>query len=240
MKHPFRSNILPFFTMGAGGLGLALRIWLFSAADEKGLLPSSHFADYALYILTAATLGILFLATRELTPRRVSKKIVRLSGACAYLLGGLGLILNAVLKLAGSSAKLAWVAVAASIIGSLAMLLMSTLKYARKRLPYWPPAILTVVLMLDTVAQCQVWGAVPQLQAYFFPLLASIFLILSAYHKTRFAARMGNPQLLAFFSQGALFFCCLSLNTSQWPLYLSMLFWAAVQLYPCILMKKEA
>ena len=39
MKHPFHCNILPYFTMGAGGLGLALRLWLFSAVDEKGLLP---------------------------------------------------------------------------------------------------------------------------------------------------------------------------------------------------------
>ena len=95
-------------------------------------------------------------------------------------------------------------------------------KFARKRLPYWLPAILTVVLMLDTVTQCQIWGAVPQLQIYFFPLLASIFLVLSAYYKTVFAAKQTGTQKLAFCSQGALFFCCLSLNTAQWPLYLGM------------------
>ena len=85
MKHPFRSHILPFFTMGAGGLGFALRLWLFSATDEKGLLPAGHFADSALFILTALTLGILFLATRELKPRRISKSAASLSSAIAYL-----------------------------------------------------------------------------------------------------------------------------------------------------------
>lgn len=240
MKHPFRSNILPLFTMGAGGLGFALRIWLFSAVDEKGLLPKGHPADYALYILTALVLGILFLATRELQPRRISRKFVRMSGVCAYAFGGLGLILTAVLQLSGSSARLAGIAMVSCIVGGLIMFFMAVLKFNRKRLPYWLPAILTVVLMLDTVAQCQVWGAVPQLQEYFFPLLASVFLILCAYYKTTYAAKKGDTKLLAFFSQGALFFCCLSLNADQWPLYLGMLFWAAVQLYPCILMKKEA
>lgn len=240
MKHPFRSNILPLFTMGAGGLGLALRIWLFSNTDEKGLLPAGHVADYALYILTALTLGILFLATRELKPRRINKKFVRLSSTGAYVLGGLGLILTAIVELSGSAARLALVATIVSLVGGLAMFFMAALKFFRKRLPYWLPAILTVVLMLDAVAQCQVWGAVPQLQEYFFPLLASVFLILSAYQKTALAARKRKPKLLAFFSQSAMFFCCLSLNTAQWPLYFGMLFWAAVQLYPCILTKKEA
>lgn len=240
MKHPFRFSLLPFFTMGAGGLGLALRLWLFSAADDRGLFPPAHPANCSIYILTALTLGILFLATKNPAPRRVNRQYLRISSTCAYAIGGLGLILTAFWTLSGSNAKLAWIAVAASVIGGLAMFFMAALKFARKQLPYWLPAILTVVLMLDTVAQCQVWGSVPQLQVYFFPLLASIFLVLTAYHKTVFAARKNNARLLAFFSQGALFFCCLSLNTSQWPLYFGMLFWATVQLYPCMLTKKEA
>lgn len=240
MKHPFRSHILPFFTMGAGGLGLVLRLWLFSNMDENKLLPVGHWTDAALYILSALTLGVLFLATRELTPRKISKKFVQISGTCAYAIGGLSLLLTAVLNQPESHVRLSWLAVAASLVGGLAMFYMAALKLARKRLPYWLPAILTVVLMLNAVTQCQIWGAVPQLQVYFFPLLASIFLILSAYHKTVFAAKQRNTRLLAFFSQGALFFCCLSLNTSQWPMYFGMMLWAAVQIYPCILTKKES
>ena len=240
MKHPFRSNILPYFTMGAGGLGLALRLWLFSATDEKNLLPAGHPADALLYILTGLTLGILFLATRQLTPRRIHKNALFRTSACAYGLGGLGLLLAAVLNLSGSAVRLANMATAASFLGAVLLFFMAFLKFRHKRLPFWLHAGLTVVLMLDTVAQCQIWGAEPQLQAYFFPLLASVCLVLSAYHKTVFTAKQGDPKLLAFFSQSALFFCCLSLNAPQWPLYFGMLFWAAVQIYPCIRPKKEA
>ena len=240
MKHPFRSHILPYFTIAAGGLGLALRLWLFSATDEKGLLPAGHPADAALYILTALTLGILFLATRTLTPRRIHRKAYRLSNVCAHVLGGLGLILTAILNLSRGNARVAGIAMVVCIAGGLAMLYMAALRFLRKRPPYWLSVIFTVALMLDTVAQCQVWGAVPQLQAYFFPLLASVFLILSAYHSTTLAAGKGSPRQLAFFSQGALFLCCLSLNSEQGLLYLGMLLWAAVQLYPCIRVKKEA
>lgn len=236
MKHPFRSHILPFFTMGAGGLGLALRIWLFSAIDDKGLLPVGHPADYTLYILTALTLGILYLATRKWKPQPGNAYLIH---TCACAIGGLGLILSAVRDFSGTSTGIAYASTIAILIGGLVLLCMAVLKGFRKQLPYWLPAALTVVLMLNTVAQCRAWGAEPQLQVYFFPLLASIFLILSAYHKTVFTAKQKSAKLLAFFSQGALFFCCLSLNTPQWPFYFGMLCWAAAQLYPCFPRKKE-
>lgn len=240
MKHPFHCNILPFFTLGAGGLGLALRFWLFSATDEKGLLPVGHVADYALYILTALTLGIVFLATRQLTPRRISKRFFRLSGVYGYAMGAAGLLFAALQTVSGNVVRLGWLSVIAMVLGCLVMLFMALLKFFRKRPPYLFSALLTVVLMLNTVSQCQIWGKVPQLQAYFFPLLASVFLIMSAYHATKHAAGRGNPRLLAFFSQSALFLCCLSLNCTQGPLYFGMLFWAGAQLYPCILARKEA
>lgn len=240
MKHPFRSRILPHFTLGAGLLGLVLRIWLFSDIDEKGLLPAGHPADSALYILTALTLGILCLATRELTSRKTSKGILRPVTACAYVLGGLGLLFDSLLHFSGANVRLAGVAMVGGFLGGIVMLCMAALLFMGKKPVFWMHAVLTVVLMLDTVAQCQVWGAEPQLQAYFFPLLASIFLILTGYQATSLAAGQGKIKLLAFFSQCALFFCCVSLNTAQWPLYLGMLFWAAVQFFPCILPQKEA
>lgn len=240
MKHPFHSRILPLFTIVAGGLGFALRLWLYSGIDGKGLLPVGHPADYALFLLSAITVGILFLATRELQPRRISKKKLRISSTVAYALAGICLILTAILKLSGSMVRLAWVAVAAALVGGLILLVMAILRFFRKRLSYGFSAIITVMLMLNTVAQCQVWGAEPQLQEYFFPLLASVFLILSAYEKTKFDAKRGNANALAFFSQSALYFCCLSLNTAHWLLYFGMMLWAAVQFYPCMFAKKEA
>ena len=239
MKHPFRSHILPYFTFGAGILGLILRIWLFSATDEKGLLPAGHFADHALFILTALVLCVLFLSTRKLTPRQVNKTILWYANGLSCILGGLGLFLSAIFHLAGSAARLAFLATVASFIGGLVMFAMAFLHFCRRRIHYGMPAIVTVVLMLDAVTQCQVWGSVPQLQMYFFPLLASVFLILTAYYKTTFTARRPKPRQLAFFSQGALYFCFLSLNSSQWLLYFGMLFWVAFQIYPCTLMKKK-
>lgn len=240
MKNPSSTKFLPYFTLIAGVVGFLLRLWLFSAMGENKLLPANHPADTCLFLLTAAVLGVLFLSTRKPAARAVSPGKMRsyhIFSAFCYLLGCLGLIATA---FAASTAKLALIATLASLAGGIVMILMALLKLLGKNLPYGLPAILTVVLMINTVAQCQVWGAIPQLSVYFFPLLASVFLILTAYHKTLLTAGKEKPALLAFFSQGALFFCFISLCSDQWPLYFGMLFWAAVQLYPVIFTKKEA
>ena len=240
MKHPFHSHILPYFSVGAGILGFLLRLWLFSAVDEKGLLPVRHFANYAVFVLSALVMLVLYLSAQKLRSRPVNRKAVRLCNGFACMLGAAGFLLGAVTQDAGQSVRLSWLTTLAVPVGSIAFLLMAVLCFTRRKIHYVFPATVTVTFMLHTVTQCQIWGAVPQLQVYFFPLLASVFLILCAYQCTALAAGEGSSRLLAFFSQGALYFCCLSLNTSQWPLYLGMGFWAAVQLYCCIPKRKEA
>lgn len=237
MKNPFRFSILPYFTMGAGGIGLCLRLWLFSATDEKGLLPAGHPADAMLYILTALVLGILFLASREVSTSPFRCGFRPAAEAIGNLAGGLGLLLSALTALLSGRSLLSAIICMA---GGILLLFAAFLSYKKTPLPYWLPAAVTVVLMVNTVVQCRVWGSIPQLQLYFFPLLASIFLILTAYHRTTLAAKHGKRKHLAFFSQGALFLCCLSLNSSNWVLYLGMAFWAAAQLLPCYHTKKES
>ena len=237
MKHSFPRTLLPCFPFFAGALGFALRLWLFSATDEKGLLPASHFADSALYILTAVTLAVVFLASRN---PGCANKTPGISAAIGSLFAGAALLATALMESAIGTVRLAAVASWSSLVGALAMFIAAFLHSFRKKVPYYLNAVLTVALLLVTVAQGQVWGAVPQLQVYFFPLLASVFLILSAYQATACSASQGKPMLLIFFSQSALFLCCLSLNAAQWPLYLGMLIWAAVQPYSCISTPKEA
>ena len=240
MKHPFRSHILPLFTLGAGGLGFALRLWLFSTVDEKGLLPEKHPAGMLLFILSAVVLGILFLATRQLEPQTVSRKVLRPANAAACLLGALGIVLNALTVLRTGTSKLIVPALVLSLAGGLVLVFMAVLTFSGKKFPYWLPAILTVVLMVDTIVQCQTWGAEPQLQVYFFPLMASVFLILTAYQETALLARSGKRSLLAFFSQSAAFFCCLSFNSTHKLFYCGLFLWAALQIFSCLPRKKEA
>ena len=239
MKYPFRSHILPFFTLAAGGIGFALRLWLFSATDEKGLLPTNHPANALLFLFSAVVLGILFLATRRLEPRSVNRKALRPVNAIACLLGGLGLILNAKVSMGSSISTLTKPALILNLAGSLIMFVMAFLKFRGKKLTYRLPAALTMVLMICVITQCQVWGTESQLQVYFFPLLASIFLILTAYQETAFLVRKSKRSRLAFFSQSAAFFCCLSFNSFYRYFYCGLFLWAVLQIFTCLPRKKK-
>ena len=232
MKHPFRFSILPYFTLGAGGIGLILRLWLFSATDAKGLLPASHPADTLLYILSALVLAVLFLACREPGTAPFPHRFRQIGETAGNLIASVCLILYGFL---GHGILLSAIA---CLIGGIALLFSAFLAWKRKSLPYWVIAVLTVALMVITVTKCRAWGAIPQLQHYIFPLLACVFLILTAYHRTTLAAKQGKRRHVAFFSQGALFFCLLSLNSDP-ILCFGMACWAAAQLFPCYHTKKE-
>ena len=240
MKHPFRSHIFPLLPAAAGVIGLLLRLWLFSAIDEKGLLPARHFADSALYILTAITLGILFLSSRKPKFHAVPKQTSRLIAISGCLLGAIGLIVAGFDQSGAHGTRFSGIAALGCFVGGIILLAMAALKLFRKKIPYIFPAVLTASLMLDTVAQCQVWGSASQMQEYFFPLMAAVFLILSAYHITLRTAGIGKPALLIFFSQSALFFCCTCLNTDRWFLYLGLLFWVTTPIFSRVNKKKEA
>lgn len=233
MKNPFRFSILPYFTMAAGGFGLCLRLWLYAATDEKGLLPASHPAAAMLYILTALVFAVVFFATREVCAPPFQRGFRRTAEIIGNLAGAAGLLLS---TLSGTKGVLTLVV---GLAGCGLLLWCAFFAYQKKPLPYWLGAAVTVALMFRTVTQCRAWGAIPQVQQYFFPLLASLFLILTAYHRTTLAAKHGKRVHLAFFSQSALFLCCVALNSSP-ALYLGMGCWAAAQLLPCYHTKKES
>ena len=80
-----KSEQLKYGTLGAGLLGLLLRVLLYSTGiDRRGLLISGHWAQIALWLLTAAVIGGIFcLRTwipahpRSASRRRGSGSLIR-------------------------------------------------------------------------------------------------------------------------------------------------------------------
>lgn len=231
MKHPFRFSILPYFTLGAGGLGLVLRLWLFSAVDSKNLLPVNHPADPLLYILSAVVLGILFLATRIPKPLPGGKKVHRILCGICYVVAAAALLFTGCSGFFTSTGILETLASAAYLVGAAAALVMAALTYYKKRLPFGLMAVFTAVLMLTTISLCRKWGIEPQLQVYFFPLMASVFTVLSAYQRTALTIRAGKLHLFTFFNQSALFFCLVSCLSANRLVYFGLACWTMAQFY---------
>ena len=231
MKKILNPKILPWFTMGAGGLGLVLRLWLVSATDEKGLLPAKHPAIVLSLILAALVLAILFLCTRKLPPiakysrlypAGIGRGIGCIAAAVGFLFGGLHFV--------GSIGGLGIVTFALGIAAACCMVFLALARIKGARPAMVLHTIPTVFFMLFLVCNCRIWGAEPQIQSYLFPLFACVLLMLASYYMTVLSVRKGSRQWLVFFNQTALFFCCLSLPGENKLFYLGMVIYLALDL----------
>ena len=240
MKKLTKPSILPLFTLTTGILGLALRAWLFfDGTDEKGLLVSHHPANALTLILTALVLAVLFICIRPL--KAVDRYQQLFPGsvfpAMGYIAAAAGI---AWVNFRDLSLRADTITILSLILGILAAVSLFILAYCRlKRIRpvCYFHVLITFYLMFHLISQYRLWCAEPQLQIYFFPLLASVFLMLTGYHSAVLDARKSSRRWLVFCNQGALFCCCLSLWSDSWFFYLTMGFWMLSSL--CSLDTKE-
>lgn len=231
MKKLLNPKILPWFTMGAGGLGLALQLWFRAGIDEKGLLPASHIALPLTYILMALSLAVIFLCARQLSPvakySRLFPAGVRRAVGCAACAAG---VLYAGIYCLIYSSGLGIVTFAACLVAAAAMGYLVFLRKKGGRPAMALHTVLTISFMLFLICNCRNWGSEPQIQSYIFPLFAGVFLMLGGYHSTVSAVRKSSRQWLVFSNQAALLFCCLSLAGNNRFFYLMMIIYLALDL----------
>lgn len=232
MKKLLKPNILPWFTVGAGGLGLALRCWFVAGIDEKGLLPAQHLSLPLVFILTALVLAVILLCCRQLTPitkySRLFPAGVGRAAGCA--IGAAGILYAGIYHLCCDNSVLGIAAFVAGLAAAVSMGLLAFLRLKGGRPTVVLHTVLTAFFMLFTICCCRVWGSEPQIQAYIFPLFACVFLMLTGYHMTVLDVRKGGRRWLVFCNQAALFFCCLSLTGTNRFFYLTMIVWLALDL----------
>lgn len=233
MQKVFHTGRLPLLTLGAGGLGFALRLWLYgTGVDNRGLLVEGHPAGILSFILTALFLGVLFLCVKNLKPQKKVALLFPASipGAVGCAAGGVGALYAAFRGLNAYEGLLPAITL---IIGILTAASFGYLAFCRLR--HLKPqelfhAVVLVFLMLYAVEQYRFWSTMPQLQDYFFRLLACIFLILHAFYRGCVSGKRSGQQWHVFCSQAAVFFCCMSLPGEGSLFFLAMGTWAATDL----------
>lgn len=229
-----RPSILPYFTLIAGAVGLVLRaIYLKTQMGLDSLLTANHPLSILTYILTAVTLAVVAVCVLPLKilPRRYRRpfrKTMRASFGCMF--AGVGILISRMLLIMQEQSPFNAIMI---IMAFVAAACFGFLAYARQkgiRPHYLVHAGIIVYLMLNLVFQYRLWSPQPQLDLYFFPLMASVCLMFAAYQALCLDIRKEDRRGYAFFNQAALFFCCLSLVDSQWIFYLGMGIYCATNL----------
>lgn len=228
MNKIFKSTLLPVFTLICGLVGFGLRLWLFGAGmDEKGLLVAGHPAGILIWILTAIVIAVVALGVRKLMPIDKYHQLFPASifAGIGCMLGAAGILYVNIREYLQVRDTITLVTLILGLLAAVALVLLGGCRWQGKRPAFWLQSVVTVYFMLHLVSQYRLWSAESQLQVYFFPLLASVFLMLTAYHGAVLDAEKGSRRWYVFGSQCALFFCCLSLQGPSWPFYLTMALW---------------
>lgn len=218
MKKPINPENLKYLTLGAGGIGLVLRMVLYhTGMDEKGLLISGHWAGVALWVLTGLLAAVLFFMARPIQgPQRYQ------DAHPASVPAGLGSALLAVVLLMTTVSEFAEftsnVSLIVWVLGLCSAVSMGFVAFCRlsgRKPIFLCHGVLCIYFALRMVAQYQFWNSDPQLQDYVFYLSAYVALMLTAYHQAAFDADMGRHSSLWLLSLAAVYLCCLSLKGNR-------------------------
>lgn len=234
MKKILKPAILPLFTPIAGIIGFILRLWLFAGGtDEKGLLTPNHPAGILCFVLTAIVLAVVALCAFRLEPVDSYKKLFP-----AHALAGIGCFVAAagilyvdIRDLLSKSDTITIITLVLGLIAAACLVVLGLCRFKGNRPSFWLHSAVTVYFMLHLVSQYRLWSSEPQLQVYFFPLMASVFLMLTAYQRTVLdAEKNSSRRFFVFCHQIALFFCMLSWQGQNLPFYLTMSLWLVTNL----------
>ena len=232
MKKVFTPKYLPWLPIGAGILGLALRLWLYSLRDASKLLPEDHIAAVLLFLLTGLTLAALFLCVRSIPQQGSFSQRFRPSlwGSIGNLAAAGGLLLWCIIEFISAEDIFSRICLPFGAVSAVCLALAGIRRFRGSVPSFAGYCLVTVYMMVHAISQCRGWGSEPQLMHYCFQLLASIFVMITAFQRAALTLDRGDYRWFTFVSQAAVFFCCLSLNTENALFYLCVGIWSAADL----------
>lgn len=221
MNHSSKQGLFPWISLFVGIIGLAMRNWLFSLATPEGLLPQNHISTTVSFLLLAVVfltcgLGVRKAAHHSSYVQIFPASTVSAVGICisAIGIGFSGFVLKA-------NGVLQFLLPIFSVLSAAALIVVAYCRYKGLRPNCLLHGTVVVYLIVRIMACCQVWGSEPQLQLYFFHLLGCLFLLLACYYRAELDTQSKDCRRYIFFSQMALFCCCLCLQGADWLFYLS-------------------
>lgn len=241
MNKYLKPSYLPSVTLLSGALGLVLRGWLVLAGtDEKGLLVTTHPAHILVFVLTALVLATIFLCVRPLGAIKRYQDLFP-SGVLpgtGCIMAALGVLWVSLREFKLRNDSVTTVCLSLAVLAAICLVLIAIFRFRQQRPPFWFHVGTTLFFMVHLISQYRLWSPEPQLQVYFFPLLSSVFLMLTAYYSAVLDAKKTSRRWFVFCNQSALFFCFVSLWSDSWLFYLTMGFWMFTGL--CSLQVTEA
>ena len=231
MKKILNPAWLPVFSILAGVVAMLLRFWqLAVGVDEKGLLISGHASVYMIFGLLIFSVVIMVLLCRKMPTTWTSGFTGSVwAGSCAFV-SAMGLLAADIIEFIHGNDMIVTVNFLLGILAAGALVWMGLCRLSGVKAGIISHSLLSIYFMLHLIVQYRLWSAEPQLLVYCFPLLASVCLMLSCYHRAELSITGKRVRRFLFLNQLSLLLCCMSLGESL-LFYGSMALWTASDLF---------
>lgn len=234
MKRFLKPAILPFFTLGASVIGVALRLWLMlGGTDEKGLFLAGHPAQILLWVLTALVLALLFLLTGSLSkaPKYSYNYPPSVVGAVGAGAAALGVLLTSIRELSAGGDLLAGICAGMGLLCTTLLAVIALARWKGYRFNVLLHGAVCVYAMLHLVCKYRVWSSEPQLLSYCFSLFCLAALAVSVFCRAGFDADSGSRRSLVISHLAAVFFGLVAIpGNPDWIFYFTVSLWMLTDL----------
>ncbi len=226
----FKPKYIPLIALGAGIVTFFLRFWLIATGiDHRGLFLPDHPANALSFVVLALGLGLMYLCLRPMTGKPSYEKMFPKSpiALLGSVVGGVSILYTTLLDFTQMQDTSALLCSVFGVLSALGILLAGVLRYRGKRPHVLCHSFVSIYMMVHLVCQYRQWSAEPQLQEYFFQMLSSVFLMITAYHRATLDSLIGNRRWFVFFNYGCVLLCLSALQGENWVFYAGLGIWCA-------------
>lgn len=225
MKQFPKTEVFSLFSIVLGIIGMALQSWMFSTVDSQGLLLRGHISEVLSFVLLAVFMAGNFLFVKDFKSDAPYDQLFPKSSLAGVgsILAAAGIVLSAFTPEIKGVLQLV-----VKVLGVASGAALGYTGYCRlqgKRPNCLLHGVVALFLIFRTLAFCQIWSAEVQMQVYFFPLLATISLLIAAYYRAALVADMKNCRQYLFFRQLAIFSCLMSIAGGQALFFIAGAVW---------------
>lgn len=241
MKKLFHPKYLPHFALVCGGLCAAVRWWLFTSVDSKGLLDAGHPGHWLSWVISLVTMAALALGTRNL--RQAPKYSFNFPASLVSALGRWAaaavILVSSVAALVSDADLLAKLTATLGLGSAIALGFLGWCRKTGKRPTMLLHSLICVYLMLQLVSMYRLWSANSQVQTYCFSLLSIVSVMLSVYYGAAFDTKTTSRRAHAMTHLAAVYFSVSALPHCADPLFfIAMAIWMVTDLCSLIPMPR--
>lgn len=229
MKSFINSKTIPALVIFSCIPGMLLRLWTRGAGpDEGGLFAPKPLAWILLWLLTAAVAFLIVYAVKGLNnpgtykdnyPASLPALLCSLPAAFAMIISGIGQLKAA---LAPTQLRPDVIGLLTGLLGMAAgvcLIISGVCRMVQSKPFFLLRGIVCLSFALRLFSLCRGWSNLPQIGIVVFPFLASMALMVAAYHRTCFDVDMGNRPAFLFWSLISVYLSVVAIFSYDQPWY---------------------